>query len=166
MVAQSRPTILQIVPRLDTGGAERSVVEIAVAVVRAGGRALVLAEPGRLAPEVDCRRAARSSSSRPPPRTRCKMLANAHAIERLVRQRGVDLVHARSRAPAWSALMAARRARVPFVTTYHGAYGETNALKRFYNSVMARGDVGDRQFALYRRPDRTALRHAARSGWR
>ena len=69
------------------------------------------------------------------------MLANAAAIERLARRLGVDLVHARSRAPAWSALMAARRARVPFVTTYHGAYGETNALKRTYNSVMARGDV-------------------------
>ena len=55
------------------------------------------------------------------------MLANARAIARLIRQQGVDLVHARSRAPAWSALMAARRARVPFVTTYHGAYGETNA---------------------------------------
>ena len=54
---------------------------------------------------------------------------------------GVDLIHARSRAPAWSALLAARRARVPFVTTYHGAYGETNAAKRFYNGVMARGDV-------------------------
>ena len=139
-MAPSRPTILQIVPRLDTGGAERSVVEIAVAVVRAGGRALVLAEPGRLAPEVV---AAGGEIIEFPAATKnpLRMLANAHAIERLVRQRGVDLVHARSRAPAWSALMAARRARVPFVTTYHGAYGETNALKRFYNSVMARGDV-------------------------
>ena len=59
-----------------------------------------------------------------------KMLANARAIVRLVREQGVDLIHARSRAPAWSALLAARRARVPFVTTYHGAYGETNAVKR------------------------------------
>ena len=139
-MAQSRPTILQIVPRLDTGGAERSVVEIAAAVVRAGGRALVLTEPGRLAPEVV---AAGGEIIEFPAATKnpLRMLANARAIERLVRQRGVDLVHARSRAPAWSALMATRRARVPFVTTYHGAYGETNALKRFYNSVMARGDA-------------------------
>src|SRR5205807_1428328 len=57
------------------------------------------------------------------------------------REQGVDLIHARSRAPAWSALLAARRAGVPFVTTYHGAYAETNAAKRFYNGVMARGDV-------------------------
>ena len=137
---QSRPTILQIIPHLDTGGAERSAVEIAAAVVRAGGRALVLAEPGRLAPEVI---AAGGEIVEFPAATKnpIRMLANAAAIERLVRRLGVDLVHARSRAPAWSALMAARRARVPFVTTYHGAYGETNALKRVYNSVMARGDV-------------------------
>ena len=43
--------------------------------------------------------------------------------------------------PAWSALLAARRMRLPFVTTYHGAYSETNPLKRAYNGVMARGDV-------------------------
>ena len=139
-MAQSRPTILQIIPRLDTGGAERSVVEIAAAVVRAGGRALVLAEPGRLAPEVV---AAGGEIMDFPAATKnpLRMLANARAIERVIRQWSVDLVHARSRAPAWSALLAARRARVPFVTTYHGAYGETNAVKRFYNGVMARGDV-------------------------
>ena len=67
---QSRPTILQIVPRLDTGGAERSVVEIAVAVVRAGGLALVLTEPGRLAPEVVAA-GGEIIEFRPPRRTRC-----------------------------------------------------------------------------------------------
>jgi glycosyltransferase involved in cell wall biosynthesis len=139
-VAHSRPTILQIIPHLDTGGAERSAVEIAAAVVRAAGRALVLTEPGRLAPEVV---AAGGEIVEFPATTKnpLRMLANARAIEGLIRELGVDLVHARSRAPAWSALIAARRARVPFVTTYHGAYGETNPLKRYYNGVMARGDV-------------------------
>jgi glycosyltransferase involved in cell wall biosynthesis len=50
-------------------------------------------------------------------------------------------VHARSRAPAWSALMAARLAQVPFVTTYHGIYSAKTALKRWYNSVMVRADA-------------------------
>jgi glycosyltransferase involved in cell wall biosynthesis len=140
-VTPSRPTILQIIPRLDTGGAERSAVEIAQAVVRAGGRALVLAEPGgRLAPEA----VAAGAEVLPFPaaaKNPLRMLANAKAMVRLIAEERVDLVHARSRAPAWSALLAARRAGVPFVTTYHGAYGETNALKRLYNGVMARGDV-------------------------
>jgi len=115
-------------------------VEVADAVVRAGGRALVLAEPGRL----DARVTAAGGEMRPFPastKNPVRMLANARAITRMIAAEGVDLVHARSRAPAWSALVAARRAAVPFVTTYHGAYGETNALKRAYNSVMARGDV-------------------------
>ncbi len=140
-VARDRPTILQIVPQLDTGGAELSAVEIVEAVVRAGGRALLLAEPGgRLAPRVT---AAGGELIAFPAATKnpIRLLANARAIARIVQEEGVGLVHARSRAPAWSALLAARRAQVPFVTTYHGAYGERNAAKRFYNGVMARGDV-------------------------
>jgi glycosyltransferase involved in cell wall biosynthesis len=140
-VAPSRTTILQIVPHLDTGGAELSAVEIAAAIVRAGGRALVLAEPGgRLAVRITDA----GGEVMPFPaaaKSPLALLRNAAAIARLIAEEKVDLVHARSRAPAWSALIAARRARVPFVTTYHGAYGETNAAKRLYNSVMARGDV-------------------------
>lgn len=139
--APSRPTILQIIPELDTGGAELSAVEIADAIARTGGRALVLAEPGgRLAPRVA---AAGGEMVAFPAATKnpLQMLANARAIVGLVRRERVALVHARSRAPAWSALLAARRTGVPFVTTYHGAYNETNAAKRLYNSVMARGDV-------------------------
>ena len=86
-MAQSRPTILQIIPHLDTGGAELSAVEIAAAVVRAGGRALVLAEPGRLAPEV----VAAGGEVVPFPaatKNPLRMLANARAIARLVAQRG------------------------------------------------------------------------------
>ena len=138
---KDRPTLLQIVPQLDAGGAELSAVEIAEAVVRAGGRALVLSEPGgRLAPRVT---AAGGEVIAFPAATKnpLKLLANARGIRRMVAAEGVDLIHARSRAPAWSALQAARQAAVPFVTTYHGAYNETNTLKKLYNGVMARGDV-------------------------
>jgi glycosyltransferase involved in cell wall biosynthesis len=140
VVPKDRPTILQIVPQLDAGGAELSAVEMADAVVRAGGRALVLSEPGRLTPRVT---AVGGEAIAFPAATKnpLKLLANARAIRRMVAAEGVDLIHARSRAPAWSALQAARQAAVPFVTTYHGAYGETNALKKLYNGVMARGDV-------------------------
>jgi glycosyltransferase involved in cell wall biosynthesis len=62
-------------------------------------------------------------------------------IARLMREEDVALIHARSRAPAWSALLAARATGRPFVTTYHGAYAESGPLKRFYNSVMARSDA-------------------------
>lgn len=136
-----RTTILQIIPELDAGGAELSVVEVAAAITRGGGRALVLAEPGgRLASDVE----AAGGEVVPFPaasKNPIRILANAGGLARLATTEGVHLIHARSRAPAWSALLAARRTQLPFVTTYHGAYNETNALKRAYNSVMARGDV-------------------------
>ena len=67
------------------------------------------------------------------------ILANAFALARLVRRQNVHVVHARSRAPAISAYLAARLAGVPFVATYHGVYNARSPLKRWYNSVMTRG---------------------------
>ena len=135
-----RTTILQIIPRLDTGGAELATIEITDAIVRAGGRALVVTEGGRMADRVVAAGGEiieRNAGTKNPVR----IWANAGWLAKLIEREGVDLVHARSRAPAWSALIAARRKRKPFVTTYHGAYGEKDPLKRLYNSVMARGDI-------------------------
>lgn len=138
-MAEKRPTILQIIPELDTGGAELSTIEIADAVERAGGRAIVLSEGGRLVQRLRDTGAELQffpAAAKAP----WRLLWNAHRIARVIRRDGVDLIHARSRAPAWSALIAARRTGIPFVTTYHGAYSEKTALKRLYNSVMARAD--------------------------
>jgi len=139
-VAEKRPTILQIIPELDTGGAELSTIEIAEAVQSAGGRCIVLTEGGRLVQRLRDTGAEVNffaAASKNPVR----LLWNARRMAAIVRKEGVDLIHARSRAPAWSALLAARQTGVPFVTTYHGAYSEKSDLKRLYNSVMARGDV-------------------------
>jgi glycosyltransferase involved in cell wall biosynthesis len=139
-LAENRPTILQIIPELDTGGAELSTVEIAAAVVEAGGRALVLSEGGRLAPRISAAGGEFipfAAATKNP----LHILWNARIIARMIEREGVDLVHARSRAPAWSAKLAARRAGVPFVTTFHGAYNEKTRLKRAYNAVMAAGDT-------------------------
>lgn len=139
-MAEKRPTILQIIPELDTGGAELSTIEIAEAVQSAGGRCIVLTEGGRLVQRLRDTGAEVNffaAASKNPVR----LLWNARRMAAIVRKEGVDLIHARSRAPAWSALLAARQTGVPFVTTYHGAYSEKSDLKRLYNSVMARGDV-------------------------
>jgi glycosyltransferase involved in cell wall biosynthesis len=68
------------------------------------------------------------------------MRRNAAKLARLIRQLCIDIVHARSRAPAWSGWAAARATGCSFVTTFHNAYGARTALKMRYNSVMARGD--------------------------
>jgi glycosyltransferase involved in cell wall biosynthesis len=132
-------TILQVVPRLDAGGSELATIEIAQALSRAGASALVATEGGRMADEVSKAGAeivALPVASKSP----FTILANIGRLTKLIRGRKVDLVHARSRAPAWSALLAARRTGKPFVTTYHGAYGEVGPFKAAYNSVMAKGD--------------------------
>jgi glycosyltransferase involved in cell wall biosynthesis len=68
------------------------------------------------------------------------MIANARALARLIRREKVSVVHVRSRAPAFSALWAARRTQTPIVATYHGVYSAGGPLKRWYNGVMTRGD--------------------------
>ena len=133
-------TILQAVPRLDAGGSEQAAVEIAQALTRARAAALVATEGGRMATaltEAGGEVVALPMASKNP----FTILANARRLARLIEARSVSLVHARSRAPAWSALIAARRTKRPFVTTYHGAYAKAGPFKNFYNSVMARGDL-------------------------
>ena len=131
---------MQIVPQLETGGAELSAVEISEAVVQAGGRSLVISEGGRLAPRVT---AAGGELINFPAATKnpAGMVANAFRLDRLIKAEKIDLLHVRSRAPAWSALLATRRTRVPLIATYHGAYGERGPVKNLYNSVMVRGDL-------------------------
>jgi glycosyltransferase involved in cell wall biosynthesis len=132
--------LLQITPRLDTGGVEQTTLDVAQAVVRAGGRALVASQGGRLAPEL----AARGGTLvRLPMDSKSPLTVwlNVGRLAQLIVKERVSLVHARSRMPAWSALRAVRRTGAPFVTTYHGVYGARGALKRSYNAVMAAGDV-------------------------
>ena len=115
-------TVLQIIPRLDAGGAERTTIDVAAALVRAGARALVASEGGRLASELQAVGGVLApfpAASKNP----VAMALNVPRLARLIAEEGVDLVHARSRAPAWVALGACRKAGRPFVTTYHGAYG-------------------------------------------
>ena len=132
-------TILQVVPRLDAGGSELATIEIAQALSRVGARALVATEGGGMAEEVA--RAGGEIVTLPvASKSPFTILANIGRLTNLIEGRGVDLVHARSRAPAWSAFLAARRTSKPFVTTYHGAYGEAGPFKAAYNSVMAKGD--------------------------
>ncbi|MEQ1929950.1 MAG: glycosyltransferase, partial [Parvularculaceae bacterium] len=131
--------ILQIVPELNAGGAERSTLEMVQAIAGAGGRAIVASRGGRLEKDIA---AAGGEFVRLPAHSKnpATIYANAGRIARLVEEERVDLLHVRSRAPAWSALWAARRTGRPLVATYHGAYETKSALKRFYNSAMVRAD--------------------------
>ncbi len=131
--------VLQVLPSLITGGVERGTVEMTRAIAEAGGTALVASAGGRLVSAVDH---AGGHHITLPLATKhpLNILWNAARLARVIRAEGVEIVHARSRAPAWSALLATRRTGARFVTTYHGAYGEGSPFKRRYNAVMAKGD--------------------------
>jgi len=131
-------TVLQVLPRLVVGGAERGTVDVAAAIQRAGGIAIVASEGGPMVHELERARAKhiKLPLARKNPFT---IWRNASRLARVIRQNKVDIVHARSRAPAWSALWAARRTGVRFMTTYHDTYSAGSAWKRRYNSVMAKG---------------------------
>jgi glycosyltransferase involved in cell wall biosynthesis len=133
------PVVLQVIPSLVSGGAERGTVELAGALVEAGWTSYVASEGGPLEREI-ARAGAMHLTLPLASKNPLVMHRNTVALVRLIRQRGIDIVHARSRAPAWSACGAARSTGRRFVTTFHNAYGARTALKRRYNSVMARGD--------------------------
>lgn len=133
-------TVLQIIPALDQGGAERTTLEMTRAIVAAGGNALVATSGGRLIGAVE-QAGGRVVLLPVDAKNPFVMLANRDRLARLIAADRIDLIHARSRAPGWSALWAARQTGVPYVATYHGAYEAGTPWKRFYNSSLARADV-------------------------
>lgn len=132
--------ILQVIPQLDAGGAERTTLEVAEAIVAADGRALVASQGGRLEDEL---KAVGGELYRLPMATKNPLVAwqNVSELEKIIRAEKVEIVHARSRAPALSAKAACDRTGAHYVTTYHGTYNARSGLKRWYNSFMAKGEL-------------------------
>jgi lipid-A-disaccharide synthase len=131
--------VLQIIPGLGAGGAEQACVDITAGLKAAGDDAIVISNGGMRVDEViksGGTHVLRHVESKNPVR----MIANALWLAEFIVDHNVDVVHARSRAPAWSAYWASRLTGRPFVTTNHAAYKFSSWPKKFYNSVMAKGD--------------------------
>lgn len=131
--------VLIAVPTIEIGAADEGAVDLAMMLARLGHRPLVVSAGGRLeerlaAEGIESLRLDLASHN---PVVTAR---NAMALRNLVRTRDIDIVHAHGRAAAWSAFMAARTTRVPFVTSWYKGFREQNLLKRAYNGVMARGD--------------------------
>ncbi|MCC8364428.1 glycosyltransferase [Lysobacter sp. A6] len=161
-MAGPRRTIVQLLPALDAGGVERSTLEIAEALVRAGDRAIVVSAGGRLVPRLVALGAehVRLDIGRKSLLT----LRHVTTLRRLFERERVDIVHARSRLPAWIGWRAVRgmgRAAPRFVTTVHGL----NSPSR-YSAIMTRGErvvcvsetVRDYVLAHYPKTDPSKLR--------
>jgi glycosyltransferase involved in cell wall biosynthesis len=132
--------VLQVLPSLVTGGVERGTVEMTRAIAEAEATALVASAGGSMVRQIE---QAGGVHLTLPLKTKSPIgiWRNAAALQALLSAHKVSVVHARSRAPAWSAWLACQRLGVPFVTTYHGTYSEEFPFKRRYNAIMARGRI-------------------------
>ena len=138
MTMTSGKTILQVLPALISGGVERGTLEIASAIRDAGMNPLVASSGGPMIPHVHYHGGEHITLPLQE-KNPLSIWKNAARLENLIREREVSLIHARSRAPAWAAFLAAKRTGIPLVTTVHGAYGIEHFLKRRYNRVMVKG---------------------------
>jgi glycosyltransferase involved in cell wall biosynthesis len=132
--------VLQVLPALDTGGVEQGTVDVAAALAEAGWRPVVASAGGAKVP--DLLRAGAEHVTLPlATKNPLRIWRNAGRLAALIRATGAEVVHARSRAPAWSAYLAARRTGAHFLTTFHGTYNFKGEAKRRYNAVMAQGEL-------------------------
>ncbi len=132
--------VLQILPALDAGGVERTTVDIVEALCLREHAAHVLSAGGRLEGEIE-KLGGHLHISPIGSKNILTLISRIIEIMSLIKKHNINIVHVRSRAPAWPAYFAAKLTRTPLVTTYHGIYNASGRLKRFYNSIMARGDA-------------------------
>ncbi|BAR99164.1 glycosyltransferase [Blastochloris viridis] len=160
---------MQIIPALESGGAELGTVQVAEALTAAGHRALVVSRGGRMeTPIVAC--GAELIRLDVASKNPIAIIANGFKLAALARKERVDVLHVRSRAPSWSTLIASKLTGIPYIGTYHTIYREQSGLKNLYNSGVVRGArviaVGDETAAVIRQryaiPDaRTVTIHRA-----
>lgn len=132
-------TVLIVVPTLDVGAADAGAVELVRILAGAGFRAVVVSRVGRLVADVTAAGGEfiplDVSSNNP-----LLMLRNVVKLTRIARGRSCRVIHAFGRAGAWSAFVAARLCRIPFLTSCYKGFREQNIFKHLYNGIMARGD--------------------------
>lgn len=138
--APFEPVIMQIIPELGAGGAEQGCIDIAAEIVRAGARSIVVSNGGYRVPEL-LRVGATHINLPVHSKNPVVMWRNVARLQKLIRQYKVNIVHARSRAPAWSALKACKGTDAHFITTCHAPYNISGEAKRMYNRSIAQGEI-------------------------
>ena len=136
----SKIKVLQVIPKLGYGGAETGCYDIAHYLYEKDCGSYIVTSGGDLLKFVDKKKV---KVLRLPVQTKNPILIffNAIVLALIIIIFNIDIVHARSRAPAWSCFIATKITRRSFVTTFHGTYNFNNKLKKFYNSIMVRSKL-------------------------
>ena len=131
--------IVQILPALNQGGVERGTIEVAEAIVKAGGEAVVISNGGRL--ERQLLRVGATHFCLPVhSKNPFWWWLIRYQVKRVLKRSGADLVHIRSRVPAWIVLPVAQILGLPVVSTIHGRVRPQNIFKTFYNNKITKSD--------------------------
>ena len=136
----SKIKVLQVIPKLGYGGAETGCYDLAHFLSENNCRSYLITSGGSLLKYI---KKDKVKLFRLPVQSKNPLLIilNSIFITFIILFFNISIVHARSRAPAWSCLLATKLTRRKFVTTFHGTYNFNNSLKKFYNSVMVRSDL-------------------------
>jgi glycosyltransferase involved in cell wall biosynthesis len=146
MENQKKPVIMQILPALENGGVERGVIDISKALKKADFEPIVVSKGGVLVyqlREARVRHIELAAHSKNP----LIIFLNYKKLVKLIQENQVDIIHARSRAPMWSAVLACKKTGIKLVSTVHGTYSlnffkwQNFFLKKIYNSVMLKADA-------------------------
>ncbi|MEM7651266.1 MAG: glycosyltransferase family 4 protein [Pseudomonadota bacterium] len=135
---QTQPVIMQVIPELGPGGAEQGCIDIAAELVASGAQAIVVSNGGSRVHEL-ARTGAVHINMPVHSKNPVVMWKNVGALKKLIERYNVNIVHARSRAPAWSAYYACKKTKAHFMTTCHAPYNISGETKKFYNSSIAQG---------------------------
>ena len=132
--------VLQVIPRLGYGGAETGCYDIAHYLPENNCKSFIVTSGGELIKFIDKKKV---KLIRLPVQSKNPLLIffNSIILIGIILYYNITIVHARSRAPAWSCLFATKLTRRKFVTTFHGTYNFNGNIKKFYNSVMVRSDL-------------------------
>ena len=132
--------VLQVIPRLGYGGAETGCYDIAHYLAEKNCKSYIVTSGGPLLKFI---RKEKVKVIRLPVQSKNPLLIllNTIFISLIIIFLRIDIVHARSRAPAWSCFLSCIITRTKFVTTFHGVYNFSNTLKKFYNSIMVRSNL-------------------------
>ena len=136
----SKIKVLQVIPKLGYGGAETGCYDLAHYLSENNCSSYIVTSGGELSKFVDQKKVKLIKlpvQSKNP----ILILFNSIALIFIILFHNISIVHARSRAPAWSCLLATKITRRKFVTTFHGTYNFKNSIKKFYNSVMVRSNL-------------------------
>jgi glycosyltransferase involved in cell wall biosynthesis len=129
----------KVVPDLNSGGVERGTVDVANYLAKKGYTNFVCSNGGALTKELSSKKIKHITL---PVHSKniLTMITNIYRLHKVIKENTIDIVHVRSRAPAWSTFFACKTSGAHLVTTFHAAYSLTYPLKKFYNSIMLKGD--------------------------